>query len=107
MEITNARYAGILFHLTSIRTRYGIGDMGKQACRFADKLHRTGATLWQILPLGPTGYGNSPYASRSTFAGNELLIDLILKALSPTDGFLLRTSHLLPFSIRTMLNSTK
>lgn len=76
MEITNARYAGILFHLTSIRTRYGIGDMGKEACRFADKLHRTGATLWQILPLGPTGYGNSPYASRSTFAGNELLIDL-------------------------------
>ena len=76
MEITGARYSGILFHLTSIRTKYGIGDMGRKAYEFVDKLARTGATLWQVLPLGPTGYGNSPYAARSTFAGNELLIDL-------------------------------
>ena len=76
MEITGARYSGILFHLTSIRTKYGIGDMGRKAYEFVDRLARTGATLWQVLPLGPTGYGNSPYAARSTFAGNELLIDL-------------------------------
>ena len=76
METTTARYAGILFHPTSIKTKYGIGDLGQKAYQFVDKLHSTGATLWQILPLGPTGYGNSPYASRSTFAGNELLIDL-------------------------------
>ena len=76
MDISNARYSGILFHLTSIQTAYGIGDMGRGAYSFVDKLAATGATLWQILPLGPTGYGNSPYASRSTFAGNELLIDL-------------------------------
>lgn len=76
MEITGARYSGILFHPTSIWTRYGIGDLGKNAYRFADKLAECGATLWQILPLGPTGFGNSPYAARSTFAGNELLIDL-------------------------------
>ena len=76
MEITEARYSGILFHITSIQTEYGIGDMGQNAYRFVDKLALTGATLWQILPLGPTGYGNSPYAARSTFAGNELLIDL-------------------------------
>lgn len=76
LDISNARYSGILFHLTSIQTPYGIGDLGRGAYAFVDKLERTGATLWQILPLGPTGYGNSPYASRSTFAGNELLIDL-------------------------------
>lgn len=76
MEITGARYSGVLFHITSIYTDYGIGDMGRKSYEFVDRLKKTGATLWQILPLGPTGYGNSPYAARSTFAGNELLIDL-------------------------------
>ena len=76
MDTTRARYSGILMHVTSFRTRYGIGDLGREAYRFADKLKESGVTLWQVLPLGPTGYGNSPYAARSTFAGNELLIDL-------------------------------
>ena len=80
MEITGARYSGVLFHITSIYTDYGIGDMGRKSYEFVDRLKKTGATLWQILPLGPTGYGNSPYAARSTFAGNELLIDLLSQA---------------------------
>ena len=93
METTTARYAGILFHPTSIRTKYGIGDLGQRAYQFVDKLHSTGATLWQILPLGPTGYGNSPYASRSTFAGNELLIDLETLA---REGYLNRNDIAFP-----------
>ena len=68
------RYAGILLHLTSLPGPYGIGDLGKEAHSFADFLENAGVKLWQILPLGPTGYGNSPYAARSSFAGNELLI---------------------------------
>lgn len=76
MDIDYARFGGILMHITSLPSKYGIGDFGENAYRFADKLKATGATLWQILPLGPTGYGNSPYAARSTFAGNELLLDI-------------------------------
>jgi 4-alpha-glucanotransferase len=65
--------------------KYGIGDFGKEAYSFVDDLKKTGVKLWQTLPLGPTGYGNSPYASRSSFAGNELLIsiDLLIE-----DGYL-------------------
>ena len=55
---------------------FGIGDLGKEAYEFADFLAKGKIDRWQILPLGPTGYGNSPYAARSTFAGNELFIDL-------------------------------
>jgi len=65
------RASGILLHPTSLPGPFGIGTLGKQAFRFIDY-----QTLWQILPLGPTGYGDSPYASFSTFAGNPLLIDL-------------------------------
>ena len=75
MNTNYARYSGILMHITSLPSRFGIGDFGEGARDFARKLKSTGATLWQLLPLGPTGYGNSPYAARSTFAGNELLID--------------------------------
>jgi 4-alpha-glucanotransferase len=71
---TRPRYAGVLFHITSLAGPYGIGDLGKEAFAFADFLESSGASLWQILPLGPTGFGNSPYAARSSFAGNELLI---------------------------------
>jgi len=55
------RSAGILLHPTSLPSRYGIGDFGYDAFRFVDFLEETKQTLWQILPLGPTGYGNSPY----------------------------------------------
>lgn len=70
-----SRRSGILFHPTSFAGTPGIGTLGTGAYRFADWLHEAHQTLWQILPLGPTGYGDSPYASFSTFAGNPLLID--------------------------------
>jgi 4-alpha-glucanotransferase len=69
------RSAGVLLHPTSFPGRYGIGDLGDAAYRFIDFLHGAGQTLWQVLPLGPTGYGDSPYQCFSAFAGNPLLID--------------------------------
>ncbi|MDR1507653.1 MAG: 4-alpha-glucanotransferase [Treponema sp.] len=71
---TRSRRAGILFHISSLPGPYGIGDLGNQAKAFAWFLSGCGCSLWQILPLGPTGFGNSPYAARSSFAGNELFI---------------------------------
>src|SRR3954451_73736 len=68
------RASGILLHPTSLPGKFGIGDLGPEAERFVDQLVETGQTWWQILPLGPTGYGNSPYQSHSSFAGNALLI---------------------------------
>jgi 4-alpha-glucanotransferase len=70
------RSSGILLHPTSLPGTPGIGTIGKPSYQFVDWLHDARQTLWQILPLGPTGYGDSPYASFSTFAGNPLLIDL-------------------------------
>jgi 4-alpha-glucanotransferase len=70
------RASGILLHPTSLPGRFGIGDLGKEAYKFADFLASTGQRLWQVLPLGPTGYGNSPYQCLSVFAGNPLLISL-------------------------------
>ncbi len=72
--MNSSRHSGILFHITSLPGPYGIGDMGPQAFAFADSLKQAGQSIWQVLPLGPTGYGDSPYQSFSTFAGNELLI---------------------------------
>lgn len=68
------RSAGILLHPTSLPGRYGIGDLGNDAFKFADFLAAAGQTLWQVFPLGPTGYGDSPYQCFSAFAGNPLLI---------------------------------
>ncbi|MBK8465900.1 MAG: 4-alpha-glucanotransferase [Chloracidobacterium sp.] len=68
------RRSGILLHPTSLPGEFGIGDLGPEAFRFVDLLAETGQTYWQILPLGPTGYGDSPYQSFSAFAGNTLLI---------------------------------
>ena len=70
------RASGLLLHPTSLPGRYGIGDLGPEAYAFVDWLAETGQTWWQILPLGPVGYGGSPYQSPSSFAGNPLLISL-------------------------------
>jgi 4-alpha-glucanotransferase len=70
------REAGVLLHPTSLPGPHGVGELGPEAFRFVDFLEKAGQTLWQVLPLGPTGYGDSPYASFSTFAGNPLLISL-------------------------------
>ncbi len=70
------RASGILLHPTSFPGPHGIGDLGEAAYRFVDFLVRAKQSLWQVLPLGPTGYGDSPYASFSSFAGNPLLVSL-------------------------------
>ncbi|TWT82992.1 4-alpha-glucanotransferase [Planctomycetes bacterium CA13] len=75
MELSE-RASGVLLHPTSLPSRHGIGDLGQAAYRFVDYLSLANQRYWQLLPLGPTGYGNSPYASTSAFAGNPLLIDL-------------------------------
>ena len=68
------RASGLLLHLTSLPSPYGIGDVGPTAVKWIDKLSEAGQSWWQSLPLGPTGYGDSPYQSLSSFAGNGLLI---------------------------------
>jgi len=75
------RSSGILLHPTSLPSRFGIGDLGPEAFAFADFLFASGQQIWQVLPLGPTGYGDSPYQCFSAFAGNPLLIsyDLLLE----------------------------
>ncbi len=71
-----SRSSGILLHPTSLPGQWGIGDLGAAAYEFVDFLQRAGQSLWQILPLNPTGFGDSPYQSPSAFAGNPLLISL-------------------------------
>ena len=68
------RASGVLLHVASLPSPYGIGDVGPAALAWVDRLREAGQTWWQALPLGPTGYGNSPYQSLSSFASNELLI---------------------------------
>ena len=70
------RGSGILMHITSLPGPYGVGTMGKKVFEFVDFLHRSGQSHWQLLPLNPTGFGDSPYQSCSAFAGNHYLIDL-------------------------------
>src|ERR1700729_225336 len=70
------RASGILLHPTSLPSPGGIGDFGPSAYAFADFLASARQGLWQVLPLGPVGFGNSPYSSTSAFAGNPLLISL-------------------------------
>ena len=78
--ISNQRYSpdcrasGLLLHVTSLPSPYGIGDLGPGAFSWIDRLCDAGQCWWQALPLGPTGYGNSPYQSLSSFASNALLI---------------------------------
>ena len=86
------RSSGLLLHVTSLPSLYGIGDVGPAALRWIDQLHDAGQRWWQALPLGPTGYGNSPYQSMSSFVGNELLISpdwLIEEGLLRTNDFAL------------------
>jgi len=72
--INKKRLSGVLLHPTSSPGPYGIGDLGPEAYKFVDFLVAAGQSLWQVLPLGPTGYGDSPYACYSAFAGNTLLV---------------------------------
>ena len=70
------RSSGILLHPSSLYGKYGIGTLGDSAIEFINFLSRSNQKLWQVFPLGPTGYGDSPYQSFSAFAGNPYLIDL-------------------------------
>lgn len=82
------RQAGVLMPLFSLPSPYGIGDMGKTAYQFVDMLKESGQTLWALLPMGPTGYCNSPYKSLSAFAGNPYFISpeiLVKKGLLDAD----------------------
>jgi 4-alpha-glucanotransferase len=74
------RTSGILLHITSLPGREGIGTLGKNACKWIDFIRETNQRIWQILPLGPVGFANSPYNCFSAFAGNPLMIDLQLLA---------------------------
>ena len=70
------RASGVLMPVFSLPSKYGIGCFSKEAYKFVDQLKKAGQSYWQILPLGPTGYGDSPYQSFSTYAGNPYFIDL-------------------------------
>ena len=72
------RQSGVLMHMTSLPSPGGVGTLGKEAYAFADFMEKAGLRVWQMLPIGPTGYGESPYQSGSTHAGNPMLIDLEL-----------------------------
>ena len=83
------RASGILLHVTSLPGPFGIGDLGDEAYRFVDFLKAAGQQMWQVMPLGPTGYGDSPYQALSAFAGNPLLISpaqLVADGLLPSDA---------------------
>ena len=79
------RASGVLMHISSLSSPYGIGSMGKEAREFVDFLKKSGQSYWQILPVCPTSYGDSPYQSFSTFAGNPYFIPTI-KSSTPCPG---------------------
>jgi len=106
------RASGLLLHVTSLPSPYGIGDLGSSAFSWVNRLHDAGQRWWQSLPLGPTGYGNSPYQPMSSFAGNAMLISpgsLILDGLLeeknceshfPTD--VVDYDTVIPFKVRLL-----
>src|SRR5271157_1521025 len=98
------RASGVLLHVTSLPSPYGVGDVGPMAMRWIDLLHETGQSWWQSLPLGPTGYGNSPYQPLSSFAGNGLLIspDWLIE-----DGLLRRSDCNVSWCSETQLDFDK
>ena len=81
--MTSSRRSGILLHPTSLPGPFGSGDLGESAYHFVDWLHTAGQRLWQVLPLGGIGPGNSPYMSSSAFAGNVLLVDIASPGAEP------------------------
>ena len=91
------RSAGILLHPTSLPGRFGIGELGPEAYRWLERLAGMGQRHWQVLPLGPTGYGDSPYQTLSTFAGNPLVISFeLLRDDGLVDGGRLDALPVLP-----------
>jgi 4-alpha-glucanotransferase len=90
------RGSGILLHPTSLPGPYGMGELGGSALDFVARLADAGQSLWQVLPLGPTGYGDSPYAPFSTFAGSELLISIELLA---SEGLIRKDEQFPPFAV--------
>src|SRR5215831_12345513 len=91
------RASGILLHLTSLPGPHGNGDLGPEAQRFVDFLASAEQSFWQMLPVAPVGYGNSPYSAQSAFAGNPLLIALEpLVAAGWLSESALATAHELP-----------
>lgn len=86
----NKRQSGILMHISSLSSDYGIGTLGEKAYEFADFLHKSGQSLWQILPLCPTAFGDSPYQSFSSFAGNPYFIDF---EMLRRDGLLKKSDY--------------
>ena len=107
------RASGVLLHVTSLPSAYGIGDLGPAAFAWLDRLHEAGQRWWQALPLGPTGYGDSPYQCLSSFAGNELLIspdglieDALLQAADcARDAFspsVVEYEKVVPFKVRLL-----
>lgn len=74
--MSEERSCGILMHITSLPSKHGIGTLGAESYKFVDFLKKAGQQYWQILPIGPTGYGDSPYQCYSAYAGNPLLIDI-------------------------------
>src|SRR5690606_16373109 len=91
------RSSGILMHITSLPSTFGIGDFGPEAYEFIDFLESSGHKYWQILPLNPTysAYGHSPYSSDSAFAGNTLLIS---PEILEKEGYVDLQNHILPVS---------
>ncbi|HEY4673061.1 MAG TPA: 4-alpha-glucanotransferase, partial [Nitrososphaerales archaeon] len=91
------RSSGVLLHVTSLPSKFGVGDLGPQAYNFVDRLAESGQTYWQILPLTPTDVrsGNSPYDSNSSFAGNSLLVspELLAKESMIDTDLVERLSH--------------
>jgi 4-alpha-glucanotransferase len=94
VTLPTRKQAGVCLHLASLPGEYGIGEIGAEARRFIDALTVMQQKVWQFLPVGPTGYGNSPYQPLSTFAGNELLIDIAnlieLELVQPREAQLLQ-----------------
>ncbi len=93
------RASGLLLHVTSLPSPYGIGDVGPSAFAWIDRLHDSGQSWWQALPLGPTGYGDSPYSCLSSFAGNGMLIS---PQFLIEDGLLKRHECEGDFSVNTI-----
>lgn len=106
------RKSGILLHITSLPGKYGIGTVGREAREFVDFLKKSGQSYWQILPIHPTSYGDSPYASYSTFAGNPYFIDFDLlkdegllqkKSMTTSIGVIRRIRSILESSTTSIL----